>query len=139
MDHTYPPRLPDWRTNLVAYLHEAARRPFEEGVHDCALFLAGGVQAMTSYDYAFEYRGKYTTTKGGLKLLRAAGYADHVDLARTALRSKPVAMACEGDGAVISDGSVAALGIVQGSSIYVLRSAGLGLVPLTAATYVLEV
>lgn len=139
METGHFPRLPDWRKRLLVYLQAAARKPFEAGVHDCALFLAGGVQAMTGRDYAAAYRGQYTTTKAGLKLLRAAGFADHVDLAKSTLPAKAVSMGFEGDGAVIGDGPVPALGIVQGAGIYVLRREGLGIVPLTVAACVLEV
>lgn len=132
-------RLPDWRNRLITYLHESARKPFVEGEHDCALFLAGGVHAMTGVDFAAAFRGKYTTTKGGLKLLREEGFVDHADLARQRLAQKPVAMAFEGDGAVIQESRVPALGIVQGAAIYVLRETGLGTVPLTFASEALEV
>ncbi|MBW4708616.1 hypothetical protein KX928_12560 [Roseobacter sp. YSTF-M11] len=132
-------RRPDWRNRLIIYLHAAARRPFVAGEHDCALFLAGGVEAMTGVDYAERYRGAYSSTKAGLRLLQIDGFTDHVDLALCCLPSKPVSMAFEGDGAVIREGRVLSLGIVQGASIYVLRASGLGTVPLTAAAEALGV
>ena len=130
---------PDWRLRLVAYLEHCARAPFIEGEHDCALFLAGGVAAMTDKDYAAKYRGTYTTTKEGLKRLRADGFRDHVALARHYLPDKPVAFANEGDGAVVPGDGIDALGIVQGARIYVLRETGLAHVPLTDAKLVLKV
>lgn len=139
MEKSVLTRLPDWRSRLIAYLEHAARRPFEEGQHDCALFLAGGVQAMTGMDLAGTYRGRYQSTKAGLKLLRRDGFADHIALAQARLASKPVSMGCEGDGAIVPGGALPALGIVQGAAIYVLRDAGLGTVPLTAASDVLGV
>lgn len=132
-------RHQDWRTNLVQYLSEISRRPFSEGQNDCALFLAGGVAAMTGVDYAATYRGRYTTIRGGLRILRKDGFNDHVELAKHHLKSKPVAFANAGDGAVIVVDEGHALGIVQGAAVYVLRPAGLGLVPLTDAILALEV
>lgn len=132
-------RLPDWRNRLIAYLQSSARKPLVEGEHDCALFLAGGVLAMTGVDYAENYRGAYSSTATGLRLLRTDGFTDHADFARAFLAPKPVSMALEGDGAVIREGRVPALGIVQGASVYVLRETGLGLVPLSAASEALEV
>ena len=131
-------RLPDWRTRLIEYLAQSARAAFVPGTHDCALFLAGGVAAMTDRDYASDFRGKYDTTRAGLKLIKAAGFEDHIALARHHLRQKSVAFANEGDGAVVP-GAVPALGIVQGAGVYVLREDGLGIEPLTSATMVLEV
>ena len=132
-------RRPDWRIRLIAYLERCARTPFEDGQHDCALFLAGGVEAITGHDYATEFRGAYSTTTGGFKLLRKRGFKDHVDLARHHLPTKPVAFAHEGDGAVVPTDGIDALGIVQGAMIYVLGEHGLGARPLTDATLVLKV
>lgn len=132
-------RLPDWRPRLIDYLHDCVRRPFAHGEHDCALFLAGGVQAMTGVDYAAPYRGRYTSLAEGLRLLRQDGFEDHAALARSALVSKPISMAFEGDGAIVMEARVPALGIVQGAGIYVLHESGLALVPLTRGVAALEV
>lgn len=126
-------RLPDWRPRLLAYVSEAARTPFEEGKHDCALFFAGAVEAMTGVDYAAPFRGRYTTTRGGLRVLRRDGFADHIALAAHHLPDKPPAFLAVGDGAVVETDDGPALGVVQGAQIYILMPQGLGLVPLTAA------
>jgi len=127
-------RLPDWRVRLVAYLAAAARRPFEEGTHDCALFFAGGAEAMTGVDHAEPYRGRYRTTRGGLRILRRDGFEDHIALAAHHFPAQPVAFAREGDGAAVSTPEGPALGIVQGEGVYVLSPERLALVPLTTAT-----
>jgi hypothetical protein len=132
-------RYADWRQHLVAYLADAARRPFAQGTHDCALFLAGGVLAMTGQDYAARYRGRYTTTRGGLRILRKDGFETHVALAAHYLPDLPVALAREGDAAVVPTGDGPALGIVQGEGIYVLGPGGMGVVPLTTAFRAFEV
>lgn len=132
-------RFPDWRTRLVAYLAESVRKPFQEGEHDCALFLAGGVHAMTGVDYAAPYRGRYTTTRGGLRVLRKDGFRDHVALAAHHLAEKPVAFAREGDAAVVPVEPFGALGIVQGEGVYVLTEHRLAVLPLTSALRAFEV
>ena len=65
-------RLPDWKTHLIAYLADAARKSYQPGVHDCALFSAGAVLAMTGVDLAAGWRGRYTTLTRGLRVLRHA-------------------------------------------------------------------
>lgn len=40
-------RLPDWPERLAAYLDQHRLTPFEWGTHDCVLFAAGAVGAMT--------------------------------------------------------------------------------------------
>lgn len=127
-------RFPDWRPRLVAYMARVAPLPFRPGVHDCALFVAGAVAAMTGTDPARGWRGCYTTLRGGLRVLRRAGFADHVALVASRHRAKPVAMAQVGDIAVVPAPDGSALGIVQGAGVYVLRPEGLAVVPLTAAT-----
>lgn len=132
-------RLPDWQTRLTDYLAGAARRPFEEGAHDCALFAADAVRAMTGRDLAAEWRGSYASTRAGLKALARAGYRDHVALAGAHFTAKPVALANPGDLAVVPTPEGDALGVVQGECVYVLGPAGLLLASLTAATQAFEV
>lgn len=127
-------RKPDWHMALCQYLAEAGRAPFAHGTHDCALFAAGAVAAMTGEDPAARWRGKYKSLKGGLGAMRRAGVADHVAMAARVLAEIPPAMARPGDIAVIPDGDLPALGVVQGEWIYVLApGGGLALVELTRA------
>jgi hypothetical protein len=123
---------------LVAYLAQVGRTPFKPGLNDCALFLAGGVEAMTGVDHASDYRGRYTTIRGGVRILRRDGFEDHIALAEHHLTRKPIAFAQAGDGAVIPTETGHGLGIVQGANIYVLNESGLAIVPLTSASFALE-
>ncbi len=132
-------RYTDWRQRLIEYLGKASRQPFVEGEHDCALFLANGVRAMTGQDFAAPYRGRYTTTKCGMRILKKAGFDDHIDLAAHHLVERPVAMARAGDGAVVPTDDGPALGIVQGEGVYVLGPSGMGVVPLTTAVRAFKV
>ena len=119
-------RLPDWKTHLIAYLSDAARKPYRPGVHDCALFSAGAVLAMTGVDFADGWRGRYTTLTGGLRVLRRAGFVDHVDLAAKHFEEVHPAFAHPGDLAVIASPLGPVLGVLQGEGIYVLTPQRLG-------------
>ena len=132
-------RLPDWRQRLVAYLAEAHRLPYVEGEHDCALFTASAVHAMTGVDYAAPYRGRYTTTRGGIRILRKDGFKDHIALAAHHLKEKPVSFAVPGDVAVADADDGQALGIVQGENVYVLGLNGLWNLSLLSAVKCFEV
>ena len=123
-------RLPDWRPRLIAYLDEVRARPFAYGRHDCALFAAGAVEAMTGVDLAVDYRGRYGSLKEGLKLVRGR----HLAILRDHLRPVSPAFAQVGDVALIGEVGFPALGLVQGETILVLREDGLGLMPRAAAT-----
>lgn len=127
-------RFPDWQQRLTAYLHGIARLPLEYGRHDCALFAAGAVLAMTGVDFAADWRGRYTTRRGGLRIMRRSGYHDHVAFVRATFPPVAVAMALPGDLAVLDGADGPSLGVVQGPSVYVLHPAGhLGVMPLTEA------
>lgn len=126
-------RLENWRARLSAYLSDVSRKGFRPGEHDCALFAAGAVEAMTGRDPAAAWRRTYRTIEDGLALLAQAGHADHVAFAADLFEEIPPILAQVGDLAAIREGDDLALGIVQGPMIYVLRPSGLGLVPLTFA------
>ena len=130
-----PPRLPDWQPRLVAYLARVSAAPFAFGQHDCALFAAGAVEAMTGTDPAARWRGKYATAAQGLARLRRVGIADATDLCAQLFADVPVLMAAPGDLAVIDTPDGPAMGVVQGHLIYVLSqtTGRLGLVDLLAA------
>jgi hypothetical protein len=126
-------RRPDWRSRLDQYLAACARRKFDAGRHDCALFAAGAVEAVTGTDLAAEYRGRYRTIRGGKRI--AGG--DHVALAASLLPSREsVLHARPGDIAVLGD----ALGVVCGEHIAALHPVrGLASLPLTRSDLVLAV
>ena len=133
-------RFSDWQSRLTAYLSVVARQPLAYGVHDCALFAAGAVAAMTGEDIAAPYRGRYSTLRGGLRVLRRDGLDDHVALARARLPLRGVVNALPGDVAICTGTDGLALGIVQGQGVYVLQpSGGIGILPLTDAVEVLAV
>jgi hypothetical protein len=126
-------RLPDWRSRLRAYVEQKARQNFRPGTHDCAMFVAGGVEAMTGTDPAAEWRGTYRSLKKARARLDEAG-TDMASIAAAQLPEVEPIFAQEGDVAVLdgADGHPA-FGLVQGAFVYVLTPDGLGLVPLTDA------
>ena len=117
-----------WQGRLVTYLASAARRPFDEAGHDCALFTAGAVLAMTGVDHAAGWRGTYASTTAGLRALKAAGHEDHVALVASLYEEVPPAFADAGDIGVVELGNWPLLGIVQGEGVYVVTEEGLGVV-----------
>jgi hypothetical protein len=126
-------RLSDWRTNLLTWLASTARSPFVYGAHDCALFTLGGVAAMTGHDLAAPFRGRYGTLAGGIRILRKAGYRDHVALVAASFDEIAPIFAQVGDIAVIDSVDGPALGLVQGEFIYALSRERLDLLPLLDA------
>ena len=129
-----------WQNRLSAYLAGAGRERFVPGQHDCALFASSALAAMTGEDLAAPYRGRYTTERGGIRILRWDDYRDHIALAAAHLRARdPGEGARPGDLAVIPTERGPALGVVQGAAVYVLTPDRLSLVPLVLAVTVFEV
>ena len=125
-------RLPDWRTRLHQYLCIARTRPLRPGHHDCCLFGAGAIEAMTGVDLAAPYRGRYTTFAGGRRVLRRDGYADHMALIAAHLPEAHVSTALAGDIAILPTEDGPAVGVVgDGGVAYVLGlHGGLALCPM---------
>lgn len=126
-------RLPAWRSALTNWLHAVRLTPFCQANHDCALFAAGAVHAMTGVDFAAPFRGRYTTTRGGLRLLRRAGFGDHIALAAAHLPACGLFDIREGDLVVIGSPAGPALGVVQGALAFVPGARGTSLVSISGA------
>lgn len=125
-----------WMGRLAAYVETVRREPFAYGRNDCALFVAGCVEAMTGEDPAAEMRGRYTTLTGGLRKVRQAGYIDHIDWLRALFdevtdRGRPAPhLAQVGDIAVVQTDDGPALGLVQGAAILMVAEGGIVAMPL---------
>lgn len=132
-------RLPDWLARLSAYIDEVRRRPFEYGQHDCTLFAAGAVAAMTGEDPAAAYRGKYASDEAGFALLRAEGTHDHIQRAVEMFPMRHPSTGRTGDLAVVEVETGLALGVVSGPRIFLVGMGGLYTVELMAARKVLKV
>lgn len=63
-------RQPDWEDRLNTYLDRVKEDTFEWGKHDCALYSAGAVKAMTGHDPAADLRDTYTDEAGAKLALR---------------------------------------------------------------------
>lgn len=133
-------RLSDWQTRLHRYLCSTRGRAMQPGQHDCCLFGAGAIEAVTGVDLAADWRGRYTTLAGGQRALKKAGYADHIALIAAHLPEAHPSEALAGDIAIVSTEAGPAVGVVQGAVVYVLHAAGgIGLVPMSIVQHLFKV
>lgn len=76
-EHTAPRvpamRLPDWQHRFGDLVHARAQTPFAWGSHDCCLWAADAVHAITGVDLAADLRGAYASEPDAAALLNAAG------------------------------------------------------------------
>lgn len=90
-------RKGDWQTALSAYIAECEGRPFAWGSHDCAMFAAGAVLAMTGTDIAAEFRGRYSTEAGSVRALKRYGHGTLEATLDAKLPAVPIGFARRGD------------------------------------------
>ncbi len=128
-------RRDDWQPRLMSYLTKVHAIPFSYGTHDCALFCAGALEAMTGVDVAKGHRG-YKSRAAGIRKMHKAGFDDHVAYFASFLVEVGVLDAQAGDIAVLEG---AALGVVQGRGIYVLSEGRMVTVSLLSAVRIFHV
>lgn len=66
-------RLKNWPSRFAALEESVRARPFEWGSHDCCMWAAAAVQAVTGADLAAEWRGKYSDEATAEALMRSLG------------------------------------------------------------------
>lgn len=101
-------RFEDWPSRLARFVESARGRKFAWGSHDCALFAADAIIAMTGEDLAFGLRGRYATQMGAAKALKrfaGGGLEETAEkiAAKWELQECPPLRAQRGDG-VLFDG-----------------------------------
>jgi hypothetical protein len=121
-------RRHDWYSRLSDAIEGALQRPFEWGVHDCALFAADAVLAMTGVDLADGFRGHYRSAGGAMRILGRGGCDDVTEYAATLLPEIAPALAAAGDIAAVLTKAGPALGVLTGPLVAVPGAGGLGFV-----------
>lgn len=124
-------RREDWPSRLAAALEAARDKPFRWGEHDCGLFAADCVLAMTDIDPAALYRGQYDDETGAretLRMLSGGGLrAAWTKALGPAMNN--VRFAKRGDVVLVEVGGVEAAGVVVGSRVACATEGGFMLVP----------
>jgi len=91
-------RRSTWESDLSAYIASMRGKPYAYGEHDCGLFFAGAVKAMTDFDPGEPFRGKYTTDLGAAKALKRFGAGDLKSTIDGIFEPCPVGRLQRGDG-----------------------------------------
>lgn len=124
-------RKPDWQLWFDALLTSRVHAPFCWGRHDCVLFAADAVQAITGVDLAADQRG-YRGARAATRMLQAHG---GVRALASRTLGQPIALgdARQGDVALVLAGRREALAVVLGDQVVAPGPHGLSAVPLTDA------
>jgi hypothetical protein len=129
-----PARLADWPTRLSAYLDARAQEPFTWGTHDCCLFAAGAIEAITGTHPAPHMVGAYDSALGardhGIRPSPTDPFGVLGWPAAVGLYEIPVTLAWRGDVvAVRAERSHLALGVMVGDLVAAPGATGLAYLP----------
>ncbi len=113
-------RSETWERDLADYLASHRDRVFTHGSHDCALFAAGAVLAMTGHDPAKAFRGKYKSQASAVRALRTIGAGDLESTIDSMFERVPPGFAQRGD--LIWNG--AAVGVCGGAVAWFVGAEG---------------
>ena len=126
-------RRPGWELRLCEAVGAARDRTFRWGRHDCATFafdlrreIAGG------HDVAARWRGRYSTARGAVRVMRRLGWSS-LEAAGRELLGEPLAsvhLAQRGDLVLANTGL--GFGVCLGARAAGIAPEGLVLVPITA-------
>lgn len=124
-------RLPDWPSRLDETIRAAAGRRFRYGRHDCCLFAADVVLAVTGRDPAQHLRGR--NRRDAMAIVDREGGLERLVSRVLACEPVPAAQASRGDvvfGRPIADGAV---GICLGRRVVFAAPRGLAFHPRSVA------
>lgn len=127
-------RLPDWPARLAALVARAHGQRFAWGVHDCCLWAADGVHAVTGHDPAAALRGAYSTDVEAYRIVRASGGLRGLGDSLGAPRIHPRA-AMAGDVGLVQGSKRVMAGVCVGEVWMVAATAGLLALPFEAARF----
>jgi hypothetical protein len=118
------------------FLLDRADTKFAWGVHDCALFAADGIQAMTGVDIASDFRGKYSDEPSSIEAIKTVTGVDNPTIEDAAAycankhgmaeRKYPL-MAQRGDLVVVEDSGRLIAGLIHLSGRHIVAAGENGL------------
>ena len=73
-------RLEGWEQSAAGYFRQVLAKPYAWGAHDCALFTAGAINALTGEDFGAPFRGAYHDQASAEAVLRSLGCSGVMDL-----------------------------------------------------------
>lgn len=126
-------RKSDWEDRLNAYIAKVRDKPHAYGVHDCMIFSANAVQALTGRDLAKGHRRKYKDKIGAARHLKSLGFDSPEAMIDSLLDEKPVGFAQRGD-IILTDDGIPGV-VFDGDTALVIADDNLGLVRIPRAQW----
>lgn len=124
-------RLPDWPARFAALVRQRRAHPFVWGQHDCVLWAADVVLALTGADFGAQYRGTYSTALQAAHLVEDLGGLTAIV---SSYLGEPISpsMARVGDIGLVSDGGRDLVAVCNGAHWLAPGASGLAVLSLNA-------
>ena len=114
------------RTAVISdYIDRVAAHPFQWGVNDPMMFVAGVVELLTGVDHGEGLRGRYMSCAEGKKLIGMTA----LRFVSARLESIEPVRAVDGDIAAVKQGRELGFGVFMGAMIYTMTVNGIGILP----------
>jgi hypothetical protein len=97
-------RHPQWDQRLVELVNKRGFMSHDWGQHDCLLWPAAAVEAVTGEDFGAAHRGKYMSFASAYSYLKKLGFESAEQLLDSLFDVKPAAFAQRGDLVMADDG-----------------------------------
>lgn len=117
-------RLPDWEQRLHEAVTANLTRPHVYGEHDCLLWPAAVIEALTGEDLGKKHRGKYDSHAKAYRHLGKMGFDSPTALLDSLFDEKPIGFAGRGDVVLVHTESGDNPGIVMGGFALVVGEQG---------------
>jgi hypothetical protein len=126
-------RKQDWQLAFEKCVAENYHTPFEWGTHDCCLWAANLVLAITGHDVAVDFRGKYSTAKEALEILEAGGGVAALWTKHLGAEPVPPLFASVGDVVLADLNGQETMAVCNGDTLLATGTTGLCALPMSAA------
>lgn len=117
-------RVHDWQLRFAALVQARQAAPFVWGQHDCCLWAADVVQALTGIDPAAALRGQYANERSAQRLVRQLGGLAAIASAALGQPTK-ASFATVGDVLLVSHAGRTTLAVCNGASLLAPGALGL--------------
>jgi hypothetical protein len=126
-------RLLDWQLEFAKCVDKNRAKAFVWGEHDCVLWAANALIAITGHDPAEEFRGQYSTALGAARILEQAGGMEALVSKQLEREPVPAAFANVGDILLVMQEDRPMLAVCNGETMFAPGLEGLVSLPTLSA------
>lgn len=123
-------KVPNWPRVLTDEIRRHQNTKFEWGTSDCCMFPADAIKAVTGFDFAEEFRGKYKTELGSLRALKKYGKGT-IEATIDSKYDRNSDTPARGDLATVVTESGTSLAVVGAGCVWVMTLEGVDSLPLS--------